>query len=49
MSLLHGLVKVRPDDAVPTDAVVDTISAAQNEYESVQVRVFFMQCQCHNI
>jgi hypothetical protein len=39
VSLVHSLVKVRPDEPVPTDAVVDTVSAAQNEYESVQVVV----------
>ena len=37
--LTHGAVKVRPDAAVPSSAVVKQVAAARNEYESFQVVV----------
>jgi hypothetical protein len=37
--LVNSLSKIRPDEAVPSSAVVSSIQAARNEYESVQVAV----------
>ena len=39
VSLTHGLVKLRPDEAVPASASIRSIAAGRNEYTSFQVAI----------
>ena len=38
-TLHHALIKIRPDDKVPDETQITTVSAARNEYQSFQVAV----------
>ena len=38
-TLHHALIKIRPDEKVPDDTQITTVSVARNEYQSFQVAV----------